>query len=154
VRPTGVRELAPPFAVLAGLTYLVLRVAYGSIPPLPSSIAITLGVLAALEFVVARRVRSAVRHHPDAKAMTALAIARATALGKASALAAAALAGVGVGFLARVAPDAGRVRAAGSDLWVSAALTCAAVLLLAAGIVLERAGIDPGNSPNRGVAEP
>jgi len=57
--------------------------------------------------------------------------------------------------IARVAPDASTVRAAGNDLRVALLLLVAGGLLLVAGLLLERAGIDPstkrpanGNAPS------
>jgi len=84
-----------------------------------------------------------VRHKPDARPMTALAVARSVALGKASALVAAIVAGAAVGLLIEVVPDSGRTSAAAHDLRVGLAVLGLTVLLAAAGLVLERAGIDP-----------
>ncbi len=137
-------DLAAPFLVLALLVYLLTRVAYDDIPPLSYTLALPVAVLAVLEAVIARRVRAAVRHVAGARAMSALTIARAVALGKASALVGAGLAGAAAGFLARVAPQAGSVRAAAADTRVALAVLVCAVLLVAAGLWLERAGVDPG----------
>jgi hypothetical protein len=99
--------------------------------------------LALTEFVIAGRARSAVRHKPQAKPMTALAVARAVALGKASALVAAIVAGAALALLIEVIPDAGRTSAAGHDLRVALLVLAATAVLAAAGLALERAGIDP-----------
>jgi hypothetical protein len=143
VRRTGVADLAVPFFLIGITAYVLLRFSYGSLPPLHLIVPIPLAVLAVIEFVLSRRVHSAVRHDPGARPMHAIAIARCVALGKASSLVAAAVGGASVALLIRVAPDAGTVSAATNDTKVSAVLAAACVLLVAAGITLERSGIDP-----------
>ena len=148
MRRTSAGDLIAPFLGVLVIIYVLLRVTYDSLPPVGYGIGVPLVFLAIIEFVAARRVRAAVGHDPDAKAMPAIFIARLVALGKASALVGAGLLGAVVGLLLRVAPDAARVRAAGSDLRVGIVLFAVCALLLAAGLVLERAGIDP-NHPDR-----
>jgi hypothetical protein len=53
--------------------------------------------------------------------------------------------GAAVGLLIRVAPDAGVVRSAGNDTRVAIFLLVASLMLVAAGLLLERAGVDPGS---------
>jgi hypothetical protein len=143
MRRTGVLDLVLPLIVIGLSVYIVLKVSYGSIPPLGDFVPVPLAALAAAEFVAARRVRSAVRHEPMAKPMTAIAVARCVALGKASAVVGAAVAGAAVALLARVLPEAGTVTAAAHDATVGALLLAAAVLVAVAGLLLERAGVDP-----------
>jgi hypothetical protein len=50
-----------------------------------------------------------------------------------------------VALIVRVLPDARMVKAAGNDLRVGVLLLVAALMLVGAGLVLERAGIDPNN---------
>jgi hypothetical protein len=104
---------------------------------------VPIAALALVELVVARRVRAAVRHVPYAKPMTAIAIARCVALGKASSVVGAAVGGAAAGLLVRVLPDAGDVRAAADDARAAALLLAGCVLIVVAGLILERAGIDP-----------
>ena len=101
------------------------------------------------ELVVAHRVRAAVRHHPQAGPMTALAIARAVALGKATALVAAVVAGAAVALVAKLLPSSGQDNTAGGDLRVGYLLLVCTAGLLVAGLVLERAGVDPGHRSHR-----
>lgn len=143
MRRTNFGDLAVPFLLLGGTIYVVLRLWYDSIPPLSILAPVPLAALAIVELVAARRVRAAVRHDPNARPMAAIAIARCVALGKASALVAAGVVGAAVALLVRVIPDAGTVRAASNDLRVGIFLLVASLLLLAAGLLLERAGIDP-----------
>ena len=122
---------------------MLLRVTYDSVPPLGALVPVPLAALAVVELVVARRVRMAVRHDPYAKPMTAIAIARCVALGKASSLVGAAVAGVAAALLVRVVPEADMVTAARNDARVGIFLLAASILVCVAGVVLERAGIDP-----------
>jgi hypothetical protein len=143
MRRTNFGDLVVPFLLLGGTIYVVLRLSYDSIPPLSIFVPVPLVALAIVELVAARRVRAAVRHDPNARPMAAIAIARCVALGKASALVAAGVVGAAAALLIRVIPDAGTVRAASNDLRVGIFLLVASLLLLAAGLLLERAGIDP-----------
>lgn len=146
MRRTTLTDLVAAFVVVGILVFLVLRVSYDSLPPLQYPIVIPIAALAVAEFVAAQRVRAAVRHDPDARPMAAIVIARCVALGKASALVGAAVAGAAAAIIVRVAPDAGTVRAARSDLRVAIALLVVAVFITVAGLLLERAGIDPGRT--------
>lgn len=143
IRRTGVYDVLIPFVVAMLVIYLLLRASYESLPPFEWFTALPIAALAIAEFVIAGRVRAAVRHRPQAKAMTALAIARAVALGKASVLVGAVVAGAAVALAAKVLPDAGRTVAAAHDLPVALVVLAASVVLTLSGLVLERAGIDP-----------
>lgn len=143
MKRTGPLDLLLPFVIIGISAYVLLKFSYDSLPPLGYFAPVPLTVLAVVEFVVARRVRAAVRHEPWAKPMTAIAIARSVALGKASSLVGAAFAGAAVALLIRVVPDAGVVRAAAGDTRVGLLFLGSTILILAAGLVLERAGIDP-----------
>lgn len=143
MRRTNLGDLAVPFLIIGGTVYVLLRLSYDSMPPLSIYVPLPLVVLAVVEIIMARRVRAVVRHDPNARPMAAIVIARCVALGKASALVAAGVAGAAGALIARVAPDAGMVHAAANDLRVGIFLIVAALLLLGAGLLLERAGIDP-----------
>jgi hypothetical protein len=143
MRRTGPIDLIIPFGIIGVTAYVLLRTSYSELPPLGYFVPVPLAALGMVELVVARRVRGAVRHVAYAKPMTAIAIARCVALGKASSLVGAAVAGATVALLARVIPEAGDVRAAANDTKVGILLLASAILVTVAGIVLERAGIDP-----------
>jgi hypothetical protein len=143
MRRTSATDVLLPFGVVAIVGYLLLRMTYSSLPPFQWFVAVPIGVLAIAEFVIARRVRQAVRHHRGAKPMTALAVARSVALGKASSLVGAAVAGSAVALVVTVFPDANRTNAAGHDLVVGLVVLAASVAVTVSGLVLERAGIDP-----------
>jgi hypothetical protein len=143
MRRTGPLDLIIPFAIIGVAAYVLLRTSYSELPVLGYFVPVPLAALAIVELVVARRVRAAVRHVAYAKPMTAIAIARCVALGKASSVVGAAVSGAAAALLVRVLPEAGTVRAAASDARVSALLLASAVLVVIAGVVLERAGLDP-----------
>ena len=144
MRRTRAADLVVPLVVIAATVYVLLRFAYSSLPPLRWVVPAPIAALAVAELVAARRVRAAVRHDPHARPMAAIVIARCVALGKASSLVGAGVVGAGLGLVARLLPDADRVRAASHDVKVGGLLVAAAVLLVAAGLLLERAGVDPG----------
>ena len=148
LRRTGPIDLAVPLVVIGITAYVLLRVTWDSLPPLGWLVPVPLTALAAAEFVAARRVRGAVRHEPHAKPMAALVIARCVALGKASSPVGAGVAGAAIALLARVLPDSGTVSAAAHDARVSVLLLASAVLVTVAGLMLERAGVDPGSDEN------
>jgi hypothetical protein len=143
MRRTGVLDLVLPLVVIGLSVYVLLKVSYASLPPLGYFVPVPLAVLAVAEFVAARRVRAAVRHEPMARPMTAIAVARCVALGKASAVVGAAVAGAAAALLARVIPEAGTITAAAHDAVVGALLLAASVFVAVAGLLLERAGVDP-----------
>jgi hypothetical protein len=147
LRRTGVADLLVPLLIVGVVVYLFLQVSYDSLPPLRYLTAVPVAVLALLEFLLARRVRAVVRHDATAKPMTAISVARSVALGKASALVGAGAVGAVLGLLGRVLPDASRVTAAASDARVGVVLLIACGALVGAGLYLERAGIDPSDTP-------
>jgi hypothetical protein len=150
LRSTGPLDLAVPLVVIGVAAYVLLRVTWESLPPLGWLVPAPLAVLAVAEIVAARRVRAAVRHEPHAKPMAAIVIARCVALGKASSVVGAGVGGAAVALLARVLPDSGTVSAASHDARVALLLLGSAVLVVVAGLLLERAGIDPNNEDRDG----
>ena len=146
MRRTTAGDLARPFLVVGAAVYLVVRYAYDVLPPVQYLWSVPLGFLAVVEVVISRRVRAVVRHEPHARPLTALAIARAVALGKASALVSAGVLGAAVGLIADLAARAGTLRAAASDLRAAIVLLVVSGLLLGAGLLLESSGIDPNRS--------
>lgn len=145
IRRTNFADVVLPFLAVGVICYLLLQLSYESLPPFQWFTALPIAALAIAEFVIARRVRAAVRHSADARPMTALAIARTVALGKSSVLVGAAVAGASVALIAKVLPDADRTSAAEHDLRVGLSLLAVAVALAVSGLVLERAGINPNH---------
>ncbi|MEO6500545.1 MAG: DUF3180 domain-containing protein [Jatrophihabitantaceae bacterium] len=143
MRRTGPADLLVPFVLSGALVYSLLRIGYESLPPFQWFSALPIAALAVAELVIARRVRAAVRHQPQAKPMTALAIARAVALGKATALVAALVAGAAAALVLKLLPSWGEANTAGQDLRIGYLLLAVTAALLVAGLVLERAGVNP-----------
>jgi len=143
MRRTRWNDLVVPFVVIALTAYVLLRFSYTDLLQLDLLVPVPIAALAAAELVAARRVRAAVRHDPSAKPMAAIVIARCVALGKASSLVGAGVAGAALGLIGRLLPDVRVVRVAAHDARVGTLLFVAAALLVAAGLLLERAGIDP-----------
>lgn len=143
MRGTRWTDLVVPFLIVGVTVYVLLRFSYHSYLQLRYPVPVPLAVLALAEFIAARRVRAAVRHDPRARPMTAIVIARCVALGKASSLVAAAVAGAAVGMVGRLLPDVDTVNVAARDARVGGLLFAAAVALIVAGLLLERAGVDP-----------
>jgi hypothetical protein len=156
VRPPNMRrtrwsDLLVIVVIVGVAAYVLARVGYNSLPPLSYGVPVPIAVLALIEIAAARRVRAAVRHDPRSKPLHAIAVARLVALGKASSLVGAAVAGAAAGLLVRVLPDAVDISAAAHDASVGGLLFGACVLLVVAGLLLERAGIDPNEGGRRGV---
>lgn len=145
MRRTRPADLVLALVIVGGAAYLALRLGYDALPPLGYFVPVPLALLGIWELALARRVRSAVRHEPQARPMAAIAVARAVALAKASSLVGAGVLGAGIALVARVAPHAGTVSVAARDLRVGALVVAACIMLVAAGLVLERAGVDPSN---------
>jgi hypothetical protein len=153
MRRTRPVDLLAPLLLVGALAYVLLGLTYGSLPPFDYLLPVPIAALAVIELVTARRVRAAVRHEPGARPMTAIAIARSVALGKASSLVGSGVLGAAIALLLRVGPRAGTVTAAGHDTRVAALLMIGSALLVVAGLLLERAGIDP-NRDERGDRDP
>jgi phosphate starvation-inducible membrane PsiE len=144
MRTTRWTDLVVPFVIVGLTAYVLLRFSYDSYLQLRYLVPVPLAALAVAEFVAARRVRAAVRHDPRARPMTAIVIARCVALGKASSLVGSGVAGAALGMIVRLLPHVSDVKVAAHDTTVGALLFGAALLLVAAGLLLERAGVDPG----------
>jgi Protein of unknown function (DUF3180) len=101
MKPTNVRTLALAGLVCAVLAWLLLRLVYASLPPLPWTGVPALLLLAIAEAVSGRNVRARLRGSGGTK-IAPIAVARMAALAKASSLAAALIGGLAIGFLVYV----------------------------------------------------
>jgi len=149
MRRTRWSDIVVPFVVIAVTAYVLLKFSYTELLQLDYFVPAPIAALAVADVVAARRVRAAVRHDPTAKPMAAIVIARCVALGKASSLVGAGVAGAALGLLVRLLPDVRVVRVAQHDARVASLLFAAAVLLVLAGLLLERAGVDPNRDRER-----
>jgi hypothetical protein len=149
MRRTRPLDLLGPLVAVGVVAYVLLGFSYGSLPPFDYLLPVPIAALAVIELVMARRVRAAVRHDPGARPMTAIAIARCVALGKASSLVGSGVLGAAIALLLRVGPRSGTVTAAGHDTRVAALVLVGSGLLVGAGLLLERAGVDPNRDRDR-----
>jgi hypothetical protein len=154
--PTRPRDLATVALVALLLGYLLVRLNYGRIPPLPrlsGLAAAALGVAEAI-FGYGLRVRIQAAHRPGGAQgrppVPPLTAARAVMAAKATALAGAAFGGLWLGLLAYVLPSSGMVIAARSDAVTAAVGLSGSVVMIAGALYLEfccRAPRDRGNDP-------
>jgi hypothetical protein len=149
LRRTRWTDLAVPFFVVGITSYVLLRFSYHAYLQLRYLVPVPWAARALAARVAARRVRAAVRHDPNAKPMAAIVIARCVALGKASSIVGSAVAGAALGMIIRLLPDVDIVELAAHDARAGGLLFGAAALLVIAGLILERAGVDPNSRDRR-----
>lgn len=101
MKPTRITTLALAALVCAVLAWVLLRLVYASLPPLPWTGVPALLLLAIAEAVSGRNVRARLRGSGGTR-IPAIAVARMAALAKASSLAAAVIGGLAAGFLVYV----------------------------------------------------
>jgi len=134
--PTRPATLVAAGLACAVLTWLVLRLVYNSLPPLPWTGAPALAFVAVAEFWTARNLRRRILRREGTKPPDPLYVSRMVVLAKASTMAAALITGMMAGFvvyLSNLLADATPKH----DL-ISAAVTAgAALLLIASALYLE-----------------
>ena len=139
------RDLLALAVVVAFAAWLVVRSAYGALPPLHWWLPVPVGVLAVAEAMGARTLRArlsaerAGRRGPGRDPATAarpvepMLVARLAVLAQASAWVGAVVAGVWAGVLAYTAPALSRLSAAATDtVGASVGVVCSAALIGAA----------------------
>lgn len=144
--PTQPRTLLGLVAVFAALGYLLVDVAYGSLPALPLYAPVTLVLLAVVEAVMARVVRERLAGRPGpgsrsrlgSRPLHPLQVARAVVLAKASSVTGAVLLGGYGGLLAWTLPRRELLAPAGRDATVAGLSVLACVGLVVAALLLER----------------
>lgn len=132
--PTRIPTLALAALICAALAWLVLRLTYVTLPPLPWTGVPALGLLALAEAVSGRNVRARLRG--EGTPIPPITVARMAALAKASSLTAALLGGLAAGFLIYVLGSLDKP-AYRSDALVSGVTLLSALALLAAALYLE-----------------
>jgi hypothetical protein len=135
--PTRIWRLAVIGAVCAAGCWLILRVAYANLPPLPWTGVPALLLLAVGEAWTGRNLRARIRGRAGSKPIEPIAVARMAALAKASSLAAALIGGLSAGFLIYVSGSLDKATPRG-DAFAAASTVGAAVLLALAALYLER----------------
>lgn len=134
--PTRIRTLALIALVCAIVTFLVVRMVYAQLPPLPWTSLPALLLLALAEALTGRNVRARLRGRGAGKPLRPIAVARMVAFAKATSLVGALFAGVSAGFLAYVSGSLGKP-AFRADAYVSGGTLAAALVLVAAALYLE-----------------
>ncbi len=130
-------QLVAAGLVAAVVVYLLSRLMYGELPPLPLLAGATLLLIAVVDVVLAAVLRPRVQRKPGVEPVEALTAARAVALAKASSLAGAIMAGVWIGLLAHLLPMMSSVEAARSDTFAAVVGMISAAALIGAGLWLE-----------------
>jgi uncharacterized protein DUF3180 len=130
---TRARDLVVAGLVAAGIVFLLMQVAYGDLPPLPTFAGVTLLVLAVIEAALGTSIRARIRKPEGGRPLQPIAAARAVVLAKASSLLGAIMLGAWLGMLGYLLPRREELAAAADDV-PSAAIgfVCAAVLIGAA----------------------
>jgi sulfite exporter TauE/SafE len=130
---TRARDLVVTGLVAAGVVFLLMRVAYGDLPPLPTFAGVTLLVLGVVEVALGASLRSRIRKPEGGRPVQPLTAARAVALAKASSLLGAIMLGAWLGILGYLLPRRAEIAAAADDLPSAVVgLGCAAALIAAA----------------------
>lgn len=143
------RDLAVVCLVAAVAGYLLVRVSYSRIPPLPrlaGLLAALLGIGEAVAgFGLRRRIRPPERTAaaPSPRPLEPLTAARAVMVAKATALAGAALAGLWLGLLGYVLPSWSEFAAARADGITGFVGLAGAVVMVAGALFLERSCLVP-----------
>ncbi|MEV0677332.1 DUF3180 domain-containing protein [Actinosynnema sp. NPDC050436] len=150
MRFTKPRDLLAAGIIAGLLAHLLLRLAYDTLPPLPTFAGFTLLVIAAVDLVLAFSLRARIQRKPGSEPVQPLTAARAVALAKASSLLGAIMAGAWAGVLIYVLPARGDVEAADHDLVSAVVGLVCAVLLIGAALWLEHCCRTPKDSHRDG----
>jgi hypothetical protein len=134
--PTRISVLIVTAAISALVSWLVLRIVYASLPPLPWTAAAAMLLLAIAEALSGRNLRARIRGGPGLKPIAPLAAVRMAALAKASSHAAAVIGGLSVGALIYLASSLSK-SVPRSDAITAGGTFLAAVLLVLAALYLE-----------------
>jgi Protein of unknown function (DUF3180) len=144
---TRARDLVLAGLVAAAVVYLLVRVLYGQMPPLPTFAGVTLLVLAIVEVWFGATLRARIRH--PRREVQALTAARAVALAKASSILGAIMLGTWLAILAYVLPRRSELTAAADDLPSAIVGVICAALLTAAALYLEWCCRTPSDQDNQ-----
>ena len=148
MRPTRPGPLLALVAGFALLTWVLAQRAYGSVPQLPAYAPVTLVLLALTELGMAKVVGDRIAHRagrsggagrPRQRPLHPMQVARAAVLAKASSATGAVLLGAYGGLFAWTLPRRAELALAERDAVVSGVSALAALGLVVAALVLERA---------------
>lgn len=150
---TRARDLVAAGVVAAVLVYALVRLSYGSLPPLPRLAGVPLLALAVVEAALGLSLRNRIRRmlegEPyEGRPLQPLAAARAVALAKASSLLGALMLGAWLGVLAFLLPRRVEIIAAGHDVPSAVVGALCSAALIAAALWLEFCCRVPGDRGN------
>lgn len=154
MKATSLRELLPVFVVVGLTVYLLIRLAYASLPPLPTLAGVTLLVLAVAEAILGYYLKARIERKSGTEPVQPLQAARAVALAKASAVAGTVMAGTWAGVLGYLLPRLSDLVAAAEDAPGALVGLISAVALVAAALYLQHCcrtplDSDDENAPRR-----
>jgi len=152
VTPTRVWSLVVIGAGCAAASWLVLRLVYSDLPPLPWTAVPALLLLAIAESWSGRNLRARLSGRMGSKPILPIAVARMAALAKASSLSGALISGLTAGFLIYVSGSLDKATPR-SDALVAASTLVAAILLVMAALYLERGCRIPADDQD-GISRP
>jgi hypothetical protein len=112
---TRPRDLVVTGVVAGVVVHLLVRLGYGSLPPLPTFAGITLLLLAVIELLLGFSLRARIRRKRGTTPVQPLTAARAVALAKASSLVGAIMVGAWAGVLGYLVPRRSDLVAAAND---------------------------------------
>lgn len=138
MQPTKPSSLLAAAAVAAALAWIVVKLTFSNLAPLPWTAVPALILLAIGEFLFGRNLGPRLHGQPGAKPVQPMAVPRVVALAKASSAAGAAIAGLALGFLVYTIPLLDKP-VPGHDALASAVTMLAAIALVLAALYLERA---------------
>ncbi|CAN5310879.1 DUF3180 domain-containing protein [soil metagenome] len=137
MRFTRIQDLLGLAAVVAVVSWLVIRQVYGDLPPLPAFVSLSLLALAVVEIALGLQLRARIARRPGTEPVQPLVAARAVALAKASSLVGAAATGFWAGLLAHTVPNLGFLAAAGDDTRTGVVGVLCGLTLVGGGLWLE-----------------
>ena len=136
--PTKVRVLLAVAGGTALAAWLLARLAYPALSPLPWVTGATPLLLAVAEAITAGLLRARLRGTPGTRPVHPIDVARTAALAKASSCAGALVLGAYAGIALAAAAARSRLAVAGNDLAASLLGAAAGLLLVVAALALER----------------
>ncbi|GAA0510565.1 DUF3180 domain-containing protein [Saccharopolyspora thermophila] len=140
---TKPRHLVAAGSVAAVVVFLIARMVYGELPPLPLLAGATLLLIAFVDVLLTLNMRPRVKRKPGTEPVDGITAARAVALAKASSLAGAIMVGVWIGLLAYLMPLIATIDAARADTTAAVIGLISAAALIAAGLWLENSLRNP-----------
>jgi len=150
VTPIRPRDLVLHALGTSFVVYLLVRLAYGSLPPFPLAAGMPFAVLGAAEAIGGSALRSRIRGRPGTRPVQPLLAARVVLVARASALAGAIMTGAWAGLLAYVAPRSGDIAAAADDTLAAALGVTGSLILVGGGLWLQHCCRTPDDPDDDG----